>query len=86
MPDLTATLDHLLSHGSETEILEFKKASNSFHLDKLGKYFSALSNEANLHRLCGAMHRRCYAQLETMRSSVVVGSLIAGNFEWQLSA
>ena len=33
---------------SETEWLEFKEARNSYSFDKLGKYFSALSNEANL--------------------------------------
>ncbi|RTL10390.1 MAG: transcriptional regulator [Neisseriaceae bacterium] len=32
----------------ETEILEFKEAKNNYDFDKLGKYFSALSNEANL--------------------------------------
>jgi len=31
-----------------TEILEFKEAKKQFSFDKLGKYFSALSNEANL--------------------------------------
>lgn len=33
---------------SETEWLEFKEARNSYSFDELGKYFSALSNEANL--------------------------------------
>ncbi|WP_344973622.1 RNA-binding domain-containing protein [Compostibacter hankyongensis] len=33
---------------AETEVIEFKEAKNNFHFDKLGKYFSALSNEANL--------------------------------------
>lgn len=33
---------------SETEWLEFKEAKYNFDLDNLGKYFSALSNEANL--------------------------------------
>ncbi len=41
-------LDFLLSQPSETEWLEFKKASHSYSFDKLGKYFSALSNEARL--------------------------------------
>lgn len=34
--------------STEYEILEFKEAKNSYDIDKLGKYFSALSNEANL--------------------------------------
>ena len=40
-------LKDLLS-SPESEILEFKEAKNSYDIDKLGKYFSALSNEANL--------------------------------------
>ncbi|WP_297973762.1 hypothetical protein [uncultured Capnocytophaga sp.] len=34
---------------AENEIVEFKKAENNFDIDELGHYFSALSNEANLH-------------------------------------
>lgn len=37
-----------LSQHKENEVVEFKKAENSFDFDDLGKYFSALSNEANL--------------------------------------
>lgn len=48
MIDVKSTLDYLLSQNSESEILEFKEAKNNFDLNKLGKYFSALSNEANL--------------------------------------
>jgi ATP-dependent DNA helicase RecG len=33
---------------SETEWLEFKEAKANYSFDELGKYFSALSNEANL--------------------------------------
>ncbi len=44
---------HLWNHA-ENEIVEFKKAEHSFDIDELGKYFSALSNEANLReRECG---------------------------------
>lgn len=32
----------------EDEVAEFKKAESNFDFDDLGKYFSALSNEANL--------------------------------------
>lgn len=35
----------------ESEVVEFKRAENSFDFDDLGKYFSALSNEANLRGL-----------------------------------
>lgn len=47
MEEYLELLRHLLSH-SENEVVEFKKAENSFDIDDLGKYFSALSNEANL--------------------------------------
>jgi len=42
-------LNELLTLGHETERVEFKEARNSFNYDELGKYFSALSNEANLN-------------------------------------
>ena len=37
-----------LRYHHEDEVVEFKKAENNFDFDDLGKYFSALSNEANL--------------------------------------
>lgn len=45
--ELNVILDELLKN-SETECVEFKRAQNNFGIDDLGKYFSALSNEANL--------------------------------------
>lgn len=41
---------NLIEH-KESEVVEFKKAENNFDFDDLGKYFSALSNEANLRGL-----------------------------------
>lgn len=41
-------LNKLLSLASENEVVEFKEAKNQHDKDKLGRYFSALSNEANL--------------------------------------
>ncbi len=41
---------NLIQH-KESEVVEFKKAENNFDYDDLGKYFSALSNEANLRGL-----------------------------------
>ncbi|GHU66150.1 hypothetical protein AGMMS49983_15210 [Clostridia bacterium] len=35
----------------EDEVVEFKEASNNFKLDEIGRYFSAISNEANLRGL-----------------------------------
>jgi len=46
--DLIAKLDEFRKLPDETEWLEFKEAKNNFDIDKLGQYFSALSNEANL--------------------------------------
>ncbi|ROS81373.1 AAA family ATPase [Muribaculaceae bacterium Isolate-007 (NCI)] len=46
----TNIFHNLISH-SENEVGEFKKAENNFDFDDLGKYFSALSNEANLRGL-----------------------------------
>ena len=37
-----------LRYQYEDEVVEFKKAENNFDFNDLGKYFSALSNEANL--------------------------------------
>ena len=37
-----------LRYHYENAVVEFKKAENNFDYDDLGKYFSALSNEANL--------------------------------------
>lgn len=45
--DLSALLTHLIATW-ENEVVEFKQASNDYSTDDIGKYFSALSNEANL--------------------------------------
>ena len=45
--DIHETFNDLRYHY-EDEAVEFKKAENNFDFDDLGKYFSALSNEANL--------------------------------------
>lgn len=45
--DLEALLDDLIARW-EGEVVEFKQASNDYDTDKIGEYFSALSNEANL--------------------------------------
>jgi ATP-dependent DNA helicase RecG len=47
MENYNNILTHLLAH-SENEVVEFKAAKSNFDVDDLGKYFSALSNEANL--------------------------------------
>lgn len=46
--ELNKILDRLISMTHETEVVEFKRAENTFSDTDLGRYFSALSNEANL--------------------------------------
>lgn len=41
-------LTEFLTLPAETKWLEFKEAKTTFEIEKLGKYFSALSNEASL--------------------------------------
>ncbi len=48
MINIEKILDELLKLPSENEVVEFKEAKAQFDFNKLGKYFSALSNEANL--------------------------------------
>lgn len=47
-PNLLAQLDTLLTMPAENEWAEFKEAKNDYSFEKLGKYFSAFSNEAAL--------------------------------------
>ena len=47
MRDYKAIFQRLVTNV-EHEVIEFKTAENQYDRDKLGKYFSALSNEANL--------------------------------------
>lgn len=50
MPDtLEEILRELMALPNETEWVEFKEAKNNYDFDDLGKYFTALSNEANLN-------------------------------------
>ena len=51
---LIAKLNDLIQRGYEDEVVEFKEAKNGYDFRKLGKYFSALSNEANLKGLSEA--------------------------------
>lgn len=48
--DLSLLLQSLLARW-EDEVVEFKRAERNFDTSKIGKYFSALSNEANLQGL-----------------------------------
>jgi len=46
--ELHKILSDAIALPAETEVAEFKEAKDSYSFDKIGKYFSALSNEANL--------------------------------------
>lgn len=48
--ELTALLGTLID-AWESEVIEFKQAGNDYKTDKIGEYFSALANEANLRGL-----------------------------------
>ena len=45
--ELNSLLEQLIATW-ENEVVEFKQAGNDYDTDKIGQYFSALSNEANL--------------------------------------
>ncbi|MDR2286275.1 MAG: putative DNA binding domain-containing protein [Prevotellaceae bacterium] len=46
--ELNKILSDAIALPAENEIIEFKEAKESYDFGKIGKYFSALSNEANL--------------------------------------
>ena len=48
--DIQLILQKLIENW-ENEVVEFKEATNDYDKDKIGQYFSALSNEANLKGL-----------------------------------
>ena len=50
--DVKLKIDELRNCSTESEVVEFKEAKRNFDFSKLGCYFSALSNEANLRKKC----------------------------------
>lgn len=50
--DLTQLLSGLITTW-ENEVTEFKQAGSEYSTDDIGKYFSALANEANLRGTAG---------------------------------
>lgn len=84
--ELTNILDSLLNLPAETEVVEFKKASNGFGDQELGQYFSALSNEANLkgmshawlvfgvenhtHEVVGSQYKNSRPALDAMKKKI----------------
>lgn len=79
-------LEQLLRLENENEVVEFKEAKNTFDFTKLGKYFSALSNEANLkqepfawlvfgvenkkHAIVGTNYRVKRADLDSLKGEI----------------
>ena len=86
--NIHATLSHLRSLTAENEIVEFKEAKNTYDFNKLGKYFSALSNEANLkgkpyawlvfgienknHAVVGTQYRLQRKDLDSLKSEIAL--------------
>jgi ATP-dependent DNA helicase RecG len=83
--ELKKLLTEFLQLPKETEWIEFKLAERNFHFNDLGKYFSALSNEANLKRkdyswlifgiddnrnIIGTQFRKNRADLESLKSEI----------------
>lgn len=75
----------LLDGDGENEIVEFKEAKNTYDFRKLGKYFSALSNEANLkgrqsawlvfgvrddHSIVGTEYRNSTRELQSLKKEI----------------
>lgn len=78
-------LKELIALPSECEWVEFKSAKNDFTFDKIGEYFSALSNEANLnaqesgwlvfgvnkdHKVVGTNYRPNAGGLESLKNEI----------------
>jgi predicted HTH transcriptional regulator len=94
---LQAKLDELRALPGETEWVEFKHAERNFDFDDLGKYFPALSNEANLkgqafgwlgfgikdktHDIVGTQFRPRRPQLDSLKQEVAVHTTNRLTFE-----
>lgn len=48
--ELILNIKNMMELPAETEYIEFKEAKEDFDFEKLGKYFSAISNETNLKK------------------------------------
>ena len=83
---LKEELDFLLSLPAETEWVEFKEAKRSYPFDKIGRYFSSLSNETRLknqqvgwlvfgvedklHKIVGSKFRPNRADLDSLKKEI----------------
>ena len=84
--ELNKILSDAIALPAETEVVEFKEAKSSYDFDKIGKYFSALSNEANLkgkscawlifgvedkkHQIVGSQFRRNRKDLDSLKKEI----------------
>lgn len=84
--NLEDILNDLRSLSAETEVVEFKEAKTNYDFSKLGKYFSALSNEANLkgkpyawlifgienkkHAIVGSQYRPKRKDLDSLKGEI----------------
>lgn len=84
--ELQVILQTLRNLNAENEVVEFKEAKNTYDFKKLGKYFSALSNEANLkgkpfawlvfgienkrHQIVGSSFRSHRKDLDSLKSEI----------------
>lgn len=84
--ELEIKLNELRNLPAETEIVEFKEAKTNYDFSKLGKYFSALSNEANLkgkpfawlvfgienkhHNIVNSLFRPLRKDLDSLKSEI----------------
>ena len=48
--ELILNIKNMMELPAETEYIEFKEAKEDFDFEKLGKYFSAISNETKLKK------------------------------------
>lgn len=85
LSQLFEQLNALLVLPAETEWVEFKEAKNDYSFEKLGKYFSALSNEAALagrsqgwlvfgvndqHQIVGTHYRNSRPYLDKLKKEI----------------
>jgi ATP-dependent DNA helicase RecG len=86
IPELQYILADLRNLSAENEIIEFKEAKTGYDFNRLGKYFSALSNEANLkgkpfawlvfgvenkkHSIVGSQFRTIRKDLDSLKSEI----------------
>ena len=84
--ELHKVLSEAIALPAETEIVEFKEAKEGFDFDKIGQYFSALSNEANLkgkscawlifgventkHKVIGSRYRIDRKKLDSLKKEI----------------